>query len=54
MDHAKDEWTSKIRIRTAIGAVDCSIQDNAPRYDGDVCLLGDSGYGITPSTVQNI
>ncbi|XP_057670171.1 putative nuclease HARBI1 [Diorhabda carinulata] len=24
------------------------IQDVVRRYDGDVCLLGDSGYGITP------
>ena len=24
------------------------IQDMVRRYDGDICLLGDSGYGITP------
>ncbi|CAB3236746.1 unnamed protein product [Arctia plantaginis] len=24
------------------------IQDVVRRYDGGVCLLGDSGYGITP------
>ena len=24
------------------------IQDVVRRYDGDICLLGDSGSGITP------
>lgn len=104
MEQAKEEWSSKYRLPTAIGAIDCThvcivkpthfgdeyvnrkgktsinvqitcnsreqitsvdaqwpgsvhdsriwrmstVQDVLRRYDGDVCLLGDSGYGISP------
>ncbi|KAK9884385.1 hypothetical protein WA026_005341 [Henosepilachna vigintioctopunctata] len=46
-----EESRTTSTLRTTLCICICvyiGIQDVVRRYDGDVCLLGDSGYGITP------